>query len=103
MAAGNVEFISDREERPRSLIRRGYKVIGDFTTVFGKLSFDTVRVAAEMAMERFPHGYYDQVDIVYNEFKNVATQIIRTGAILTDRRETERCGGNNQQHPGLYF
>jgi F-type H+-transporting ATPase subunit gamma len=33
-------------------------------------------------MERFTAGYYDRVDLVYNEFKNVATQIIRTEQFL---------------------
>jgi len=50
--------------------------------VFGDLSFDVVKAAAEEAMEGFQSGRYDKVVLVYNEFKNVATQIIRTEQFL---------------------
>jgi F-type H+-transporting ATPase subunit gamma len=82
MAAGNVEFLTIGKKGYEALTRRGYKVIDTYTGVFLNLSFDTVRAAAEYAMERFTTGYYDRVDLVYNEFKNVATQIIRTEQFL---------------------
>ena len=82
MAAGNVEFLTIGKKGNEALIRRGYKVIDTYTGLFANLSFDTVRAAAEYAMERFTAGYYDRVDLVYNEFKNVATQIIRTEQFL---------------------
>lgn len=61
--------------------RRG-QVVGDYTHVFTKLSFETVRAAAEVAMDGFRTGTYDEVVMVYNEFRNVATQIIRTQQLL---------------------
>ena len=61
--------------------RRGQSV-GDYTHVFAKLSFETVRAAAEVAMDGFRNGTYDEVVMVYNEFRNVATQIIRTQQLL---------------------
>jgi F-type H+-transporting ATPase subunit gamma len=82
MAAGQVEFLTLGRKGQENLGRRGYKLVDQFTHIFGNLSFETVRVAAEYAMEGFVSGYYDQVDIVYNEFKNVATQIIRTEQVL---------------------
>jgi F-type H+-transporting ATPase subunit gamma len=57
-------------------------IVGNYTHVFTKLSFDTVRVAAEVAMDGYRNGEYDEVVMVYNEFKNVATQIIRTEQLL---------------------
>ncbi|MGV3587258.1 MAG: ATP synthase F1 subunit gamma [Adhaeribacter sp.] len=82
MAAGKVEFLTIGKKGNEALTRRGYKVIDTYTGVFLNLSFDTVRAAAEYAMERFTTGYYDRIDLVYNEFKNVATQIIRTEQFL---------------------
>jgi F-type H+-transporting ATPase subunit gamma len=61
--------------------RRG-QTVGDYTHVFAKLSFETVRAAAEVAMQGFRDGQYDEVVMVYNEFRNVATQIIRTQQLL---------------------
>jgi len=59
-----------------------YKLIDDYWDVFGDLNFDTVKAAAEYAMNGFEAGDYDRVVLVYNEFKNVATQIIRTEQLL---------------------
>jgi F-type H+-transporting ATPase subunit gamma len=41
-----------------------------------------VRKAAEHAMDHFVAGNYDKIEIVYNEFKNVATQIVRIEQFL---------------------
>jgi len=62
--------------------KRDFEAVNDYWDVFGKLSFDVVREAAEFAMEAFENGTYDKVVLVYNEFKNVATQIVRTEQLL---------------------
>lgn len=61
---------------------RGYQLIDNYWEVFQDLSFDNLRPAAEHAMEAFVNGNYHKVVIVYNEFKNVATQIVRTEQFL---------------------
>lgn len=61
--------------------RRG-PLVGNYTHVFAQLSFDTVRVAAEEAMAGFRDGLYDEVVMVYNEFRNVATQVVRAEQLL---------------------
>ncbi|UYZ58654.1 ATP synthase F1 subunit gamma [Hymenobacter latericus] len=80
-AAGNVRVMAIGRKAHDYFGRRGL-LVGNHTNVFTNLSFDTVRVAAEEAMEAFRAGQYDQVLLVYNEFKNVATQIIRTEQLL---------------------
>ena len=82
LEAGNLTFLTIGRKGFEALSKRGYNVIGDFTGTFLNLSFDTVRVAAERAMDGFVAGEYDQVDLIYNEFKNVATQIVRTEQFL---------------------
>ncbi len=57
-------------------------LLGNYQHVFGKLSFDTVREAAEQAMDGFRAGDYDEVTMVFNEFRNVATQVIRVEQLL---------------------
>lgn len=56
--------------------KRDFNVIDTFRNTFSDLNFDNARLAAEFAMEGFRSGRYDQVLLVYNEFKNVATQIV---------------------------
>ena len=62
--------------------KRGYQLIDDHYEMFHDLSFDKAKVAAEVAMTGFVDGEFDKVEIVYNEFKNVATQILRVEQLL---------------------
>lgn len=64
------------------LSRRGFNVNTSHVNIFSDLSFDAVKAAAEFAMEGFEKGVYDEVFVIYNEFKNVATQIVRTEQFL---------------------
>ncbi|UOQ66657.1 ATP synthase F1 subunit gamma [Hymenobacter volaticus] len=80
-AAGNVTMMAIGKKAHDYFQRRG-QVLGNYTHVFAKLSFDTVREAAEQAMQGFREGRFDEVVMVYNEFKNVATQIVRTEQLL---------------------
>jgi F-type H+-transporting ATPase subunit gamma len=62
--------------------KSAYKVIDQYSTLFHDISFENVREAANYAMEAFVDGEFDQVVLVFNEFKNVATQIIRAEQFL---------------------
>ncbi|WP_297336557.1 ATP synthase F1 subunit gamma [Algoriphagus sp.] len=66
-----------------------YTLIDQFYQVFSEVAFDNVKSAAEFAMNGFVAGEYDQVVLVYNEFKNVATQIIRTEQFLPMANEEQ--------------
>jgi len=80
-AAGNITMMAIGKRAHDYFGKRG-TLLGNYTHVFGKLSFDTVREAAEEAMTGFREGRFDQVVMVYNEFKNVATQIVRAEQLL---------------------
>ena len=76
--------------------KKEHGLIDDHWTVFSDLNFDVVRAAAEHAMNAFEAGEFDQVYLVYNEFKNVATQIVRTEQFLPIvAAESEESGSNN--------
>jgi F-type H+-transporting ATPase subunit gamma len=79
---GNVEIFSLGKKGGETFQRRGLKVNTDFMDVFSRLSFGVVKEAAESIMADFEAGKYDAVELVFNEFKNVATQIICTDAFL---------------------
>ena len=81
-AAGNVHIKSLGKKGLEAFQRRGFTVNANHSDIFTKLSFNEARAAAEEAMFAYAAGEYDQVVLVYNEFKNVATQIIRAETIL---------------------
>jgi len=81
-AAGNVTIMAIGRKAQDYFGRRAMPTLGDYSQVFAKLSFDTVREAAEQAMDAFRAGDFDEVVMVYNEFKNVATQVVRAEQLL---------------------
>ncbi len=50
--------------------------------VFDNLTFDNVAEIAEALMAKFTDGEYDKIELVYNKFKNAATQIVMTEQYL---------------------
>ncbi len=58
------------------------RVIANKSEVFDDLTFDNVAEIAEMLMEKFVEGDFDKIELVYNNFKNAATQIIITEQFL---------------------
>ena len=57
-------------------------VIANKSEVFDDLTFDNVAEIAEMLMDKFVTGEFDKIEIVYNKFKNAATQIVMTEQFL---------------------
>jgi F-type H+-transporting ATPase subunit gamma len=73
----NVTFLCIGKRGLEYFSKKHPNVIAQYSTIFQKLSFDAVKEAAQRAMDGFVKGEFDTVELVYNEFKNVATQIIR--------------------------
>ena len=85
--AGNVDVLAIGKKGAEFLTRRNYQVNDQFMTLFSSLAFDDVRKAPEYVMDAYEKGEYDAVELVYNEFKNVATQIVRAKQYLPIEQE----------------
>jgi F-type H+-transporting ATPase subunit gamma len=81
-AKGNVTILPLGKKAMEYFAKRSMKHVDRFSTVFQNLSFDVVATAGEFLMDSFKAGEYDKIEIVYNEFKNVATQILRVEQFL---------------------
>jgi F-type H+-transporting ATPase subunit gamma len=81
-AKGHVTILPIGRKANEYFAKRKFSVISDYASLFSTLNFDSVSVAAEYMMTAFKQGKYDKIEIVYNEFKNVATQILRTEQFL---------------------
>lgn len=57
-------------------------VVGNKSEIFDSLTFDNVAEIAQILTDKFTSGEYDKIVIVYNEFKNAATQIVQTQQFL---------------------
>ncbi|GGG92829.1 ATP synthase gamma chain [Polaribacter pacificus] len=58
-----------------AILSKDFKVIDNNISIFDELNFDNVAVIAEKLMQLFVDGSYDKIELVYNRFKNAATQI----------------------------
>ena len=50
-------------------------VVANESSVFDDLTFDNVAAIAENLMSMYAEGTYDKIEVLYNQFKNAATQI----------------------------
>jgi F-type H+-transporting ATPase subunit gamma len=62
--------------------KRKVSVVDNYVGTIGHISYENVADVAEYMMEAFKKGTYDKIEVVYNEFKNVATQILRIEQFL---------------------
>ena len=69
-------------KKGNDILSKTLTVIDNQSTVFDSLTFDNVAKIAETLTEKFVSGEYDKIELVYNQFKNAATQIIQVEQFL---------------------
>lgn len=69
-------------KKGNDILRKRQTVIADHSKVFDHLDFENVAQIAEELMALFTDGAYDRIVLVYNKFKNAATQIVMTEQFL---------------------
>jgi len=57
------------------VLGKSYNIIEKRNDIFDDLTFNNVAIIAEKLMEMYVDGSYDKIELVYNQFKNAATQI----------------------------
>ncbi|WPP52849.1 ATP synthase F1 subunit gamma [Catalinimonas niigatensis] len=70
--------------------RRGHELVDQYTDLFSEQTFGNVRIAAESVMQMYRDGEVDKVVLVYNTFKNVATQVVTNEQILPVESTSEK-------------
>ena len=69
-------------KKANDALSKDYQIIANESKVFDDLTFDNVAQIAEFLMEKFEDGSVDKIELVYNKFKNAATQIVTTEQFL---------------------
>lgn len=69
-------------KKANDAFKKTNKVIANKSDVFDDLTFDNVAEIAQLLMDKFVAGDFDKIEIVYNKFKNAATQIVTTEQFL---------------------
>ena len=74
-AGKQVDFMTIGK-KGNDIISKDGNVIEFNAAIYDDLNFKASSVIAEMLMEKYDQGAYDKIVLVYNHFKNAATQIV---------------------------
>ena len=69
-------------KKGNDILTKTLSVVDNQSQVFDALTFDNVTVIAETLTQKFVSGEYDKIELVYNQFKNAATQIVQVEQFL---------------------
>ncbi|WP_159949886.1 ATP synthase F1 subunit gamma [Polaribacter septentrionalilitoris] len=57
------------------VLSKQFNILDSRNDIFDDLTFDNVAAIADKLMSLFAEGTYDKIEVLYNQFKNAATQI----------------------------
>ena len=80
-AGKKVDFVT-LGKKGNDLIRKTYSVVSNNNAIFDSLSFENAAIIADELTQLFMEGKCDKIVLVYNQFKNAATQIIKAEQFL---------------------
>ena len=63
-------------KKGNDILAKEFHIYANKSEVFDDLTFENVSAIAEDLMLQFTEGTFDKIEIVYNQFKNAATQIL---------------------------
>ena len=64
-------------KKGNDILSKKFEVAFNNNEVFDNLTFDNVAAIAETLMQHYAEGKYDKIVLLYNHFKNAATQIVK--------------------------
>ncbi|WP_442264711.1 ATP synthase F1 subunit gamma [Tenacibaculum sp. ZS6-P6] len=62
-------------KKGNDILSKEYNVVENNNSIFDDLTFDNAAEVAQQLMDLYVAGTYDRIEIIYNQFKNAATQI----------------------------
>ncbi|MFC5282259.1 ATP synthase F1 subunit gamma [Pedobacter alpinus] len=80
--SGNLHIVAIGKKAQDYYEKRKYNIIGNNNEVYSALNFENISVITEAIMQGFVDGKYDKVEVIYNQFKNAAMQILTTEQLL---------------------
>lgn len=72
----NASLVSIGKKSSEHFSKKGYNVLSSHDDLYNEITFEAVADIADNIMKTFIDGEFDKVVLVYNQFKNAATQIV---------------------------
>ena len=80
--AGNVKVITIGRKAFEYFKNNNYKVVANHSDIYDNIQFASVAAVAEKIMQDFSKKEYDKIELIYNQFKNAAVQILKVEPFL---------------------
>jgi len=93
---GRVDLIFIGKKGGEILKSKGWGIWPFMNELIDKPTFDKTEVLAELLMKQFIENKYDRIDLIYNQFKNAATQTLAIEQFLPVESIEGREGSNNE-------
>lgn len=90
----NVDLMCLGKKGADLLKSKGYKIKESNLEIFNDLNFENATVIAEKMMDDFKKGSYDNIILIYNQFKNAAVQILKTENFLPVKEQKSEKGAS---------
>ena len=90
-----ISILSIGKKSSEHFLKNNFNIIGSHDELFNDLTFENVSSIADVIMKKYREGNFDKVVLVYNQFKNAATQIIMSENFLpiqSESNDTEAAG-----------
>ena len=82
MKSGNLSLITIGRKASEFYGNRNFDIVSVEDEIFNNLTFENVAAISNRVMDMFAKGEFDRVELVYNQFKNAATQVLTTEQFL---------------------
>jgi len=76
------DVISIGKKSTQHFEKNGYNVISSHDLLYSDLTFENTSEIAQIIMDSFTNNEYDKIVLLYNQFKNAATQIVMNEQFL---------------------
>jgi F-type H+-transporting ATPase subunit gamma len=83
-----ISILSIGKKSSEHFSKNKFNIVGSHDELFNDLTFDNVSSIADDVMKKYREGSFDKVVLVYNQFKNAATQIIMAENFLPIKSES---------------
>jgi F-type H+-transporting ATPase subunit gamma len=80
-AGKKVDFVTIGK-KGNDILSKTETIVENNTAIFDELNFENVSAIAESLMDQYAEGNYDKIVLLYNKFKNAATQIVMNEQFL---------------------
>ncbi len=80
--SGNLSIMSIGKKGEGHFKKLGWNISADHSEIFDNLSFENTSKLAQEVMNSFLEGEFDRIELVYNQFKNAAVQILTRETFL---------------------